>query len=247
VWVSSHDVALTVDGLARESGVSVRNIRYYQELGLIHHPERRGRMAYYGAPHLTRLQRITALREEGLSLDAISRLLSSADSGQLRFMQTLLDDAANEAPTYLGVDQLGATLTGGLEPAVIARALDTSFFSELPDGEIEVRSPALLRIGSELAQLSIPLDDAVDLLASLEEHLGAIAENYVRLFLDRVWHPATRDTEEVRWAELEQTLVRLRALAGESVAVAFTLLMRESTERAREREMRGREVDAGVG
>ncbi len=241
--MSSHDTGLTVDELARESGVSVRNIRYYQELGLIAAPERRGRQAYYDDTHLARLQRVSALREEGLSLEAIARLLSTADRDQLRFMQTLLDGATSEAPVRARADELGAVL-GDVDQAAIARALQTSFFRELPDGEIEVRSPALLRIGSELAQLSIPLADAVELLATVEEHLGTIAESYIRLFLDRVWHPATEDAEEVPWAELEQTLVRLRGLAGESVAVAFALLMRDHTERARLREMRGGELDA---
>jgi len=236
----SHD--LLIDELARESGVSVRNIRYYQELGLVPSPERRGRVAHYGDIHLARLRRVSALREEGLSLEAIARLLSSADRDQLRFMQTLLDDATSEAPISARRDELGATLAGAVDEAVTARALQTSFFSELPDGEIEVRSPALLRIGSELTQLAVPLGDAVELLATVEEHLGAIAESYIRLFLDRVWHPATRDAQEVPWAELEQTLVRLRGLAGESVAVAFALLMRDATERARLPEMQSGEL-----
>lgn len=241
--MSSHDADLTIDELAQESGVSVRNVRYYQELGLVDPPERRGRVAYYDDTHLARLRRVSALREEGLSLEAIARLLSSADKDQLRFMQTLLDGATNEAPTRATRDELAAALAGGVEEAVTARALQTSFFRELPDGEIEVRSPALLRIGTQLTELAIPLEDAVELLATVEEHLGAIAESYIRLFLDRVWHPATRDTEEVPWAELEQTLVRLRGLAGESVAVAFALLMRDATERARLREMHRGELE----
>ena len=243
--MSSHDTGLTVDELARDSGVSVRNIRYYQELGLIAPPERRGRQAYYDETHLGRLRRVSALREEGLSLEAIARLLSSADKDQLRFMQTLLDGATSEAPVRARPEDLGAVL-GDVGDAVTARALQTAFFRGLPDGEIEVRSPALLRIGSELAQLSIPLADAVELLATVEEHLGAIAESYIRLFLDRVWHPAMQDAEEVQWAELEQTLVRLRGLAGESVGVAFALLMRDHTERARLREMQGDGLGVGA-
>jgi len=234
--MSSRD-GLTVEELAHQTGVSVRNIRYYQELGLIAAPERRGRVAFYGEDHAARLSRIAALREEGLSLDAIARVLSDSDGGHLRFMQTLLDDATNEAPVRARFDDLRAHWASTGEATSAAQALDTSFFRPLPDGEVEVRSPALLRIGYELGDLDVPLADAVELLATLETHLGAIAESYIELFMERVWRPAVQGGDGVRWDELEQTLVRLRGLAGESVGVAFAVLMRDATERARVREM----------
>jgi DNA-binding transcriptional MerR regulator len=240
--MSSHD-GLTVEELAQQTGVSVRNIRYYQELGLIGAPQRRGRVAVYDETHAARLQRIAALREEGLSLEAIARVLSGTDGGHLRFMQTLLDDATNEAPTRARFDDLRGRWGRSSEDGSAARALDTSFFRPLPDGEVEVRSPALLRIGYELGDLDVPLADAVELLATLETHLGAIAESYIALFMERVWRPAVQGGEDVRWDELEQTLVRLRGLAGESVAVAFAVLMRDATERARVREMQGDALD----
>jgi DNA-binding transcriptional MerR regulator len=238
--MSSHD-GLTVEELAQQSGVSVRNIRYYQELGLIAAPQRRGRVAFYDTEHAARLRRIAALRDEGLSLDAIARVLSNSDGGHLRFMQTLLDDATNEAPVRARFDDLRERWASTGEATSAAQALDTSFFRALPDGEVEVRSPALLRIGYELGDLDIPLADAVELLGTLETHLGAIAESYIALFMERVWRPAVeRPThEDVAWDELEQTLVRLRGLAGESVGVAFAVLMRDATERARVREMQG--------
>jgi DNA-binding transcriptional MerR regulator len=234
--MSSHD-EMTVDELAREAGVSVRNIRYYQQLGLLDAPVRRGRLAYYDAEQLNRLRRICALREEGLSLEAIARLTSAADQDQLRFMQTLLDGATSEAPARMTLESLGASLGYSGQGAAADRALDTVFFNRLGDGEIEVRSPALTRIGAQLAELDVPLGDAAELLSVLEEHLGAIADAYIRLFIERIWRPATTGGDDVPWAELEQTLVRLRGLAGESVAVAFALLMSDSTERAREEEM----------
>ncbi|HEX5225200.1 MAG TPA: MerR family transcriptional regulator [Solirubrobacteraceae bacterium] len=245
--MSSHD-GLTVEELAQQTGVSVRNIRYYQELGLIAAPQRRGRMAFYDATHAARLGRIAALREEGLSLEAIARVLSGTDGGHLRFMQTLLDDATNEEPVHAHFDDLQERWASAGEANSAARALDTSFFRALADGEVEVRSPALLRIGYELSDLEIPLADAVELLATLETHLGAIAESYIALFIERVWRPAVEGSaaRDVRWDELEQTLVRLRGLAGESVAVAFAVLMRDATERARLREMASATLEQGA-
>jgi DNA-binding transcriptional MerR regulator len=234
--MSSHE-GLTIDELASEAGVTVRNIRYYQELGLLDAPERRGRVAFYSAEQLARLRRICSLREEGLSLEAIARLTSSADRDQLRFMQTLLDDATSEAPARVRLADLAASFGYKEGGSGAEGALDTAFFERLEDGEVEVRSPALMRIGAQLAELDVPVGAAAQLLGVLEEHLGAIADAYIALFIEQIWRPATEEAREVPWAELEQTLVRLRGLAGESVAVSFSLLMRDSTERARVKEM----------
>jgi DNA-binding transcriptional MerR regulator len=227
---------LTVDQLSHAAGVSVRNIRYYQELGLIQAPERRGRQAFYDERQLGRLRRVCALREEGLSLEAIARLMEPSEGDRLRFMQTLLDDGADEQPSRVPLAQLLGDWPG-VRGRVAERALRSSFFKELPEGEVEVRSPALLRIGGELAELEIPIEDAVELLGRLDVNLGEIAESYIELFLARVWGPAVERGEEIPWAELEQTLVRLRRLAGESVGAAFAVLMRERTERARTRQL----------
>ena len=228
--------ALTIEQVAAKTGVSVRNVRYYQELGLIGVPTRQGRTAFYDDRHVERLGRVTALRDEGLSLDGIARLMRPDDPGEHRFLQALLDSAASEAPARTSLDELRDRLPEAVDERVAARALQTAFFRALPDGEIEVRSPTLLRIAGELAELSIPLDDAVELLGTLEEHLSAIAQDYIRLFIDDIWRPALDGDRPVPWAALEQTLVRLRALAGESVAVAFALTMRDTTERARAEE-----------
>lgn len=73
-----------VEELARLAGVRIDTVRYYQSRGLLPPPRREGRVAWYGDPHLERLRRIRGLREEGLSLDWIGRMLdgppgSSAD------------------------------------------------------------------------------------------------------------------------------------------------------------------------
>ena len=67
---------LTVDELAEATGVSVRNIRYYATLGLLPPPERRGRVAFYGARHRALLDLTMALQEHGFTLQAIERYLS---------------------------------------------------------------------------------------------------------------------------------------------------------------------------
>ena len=59
---------LRIDDLARESGVSVRNVRAYQERGLLQPPQRVGRVAFYGEEHLKRLSVIVSLLERGYKI-----------------------------------------------------------------------------------------------------------------------------------------------------------------------------------
>ena len=58
---------LTIDELARETGMTVRNIRAHQSRGLLPPPEVRARTGYYGPEHVDRLRLITNMQAEGLT------------------------------------------------------------------------------------------------------------------------------------------------------------------------------------
>src|ERR1044072_4029183 len=76
------DATLTVDELARQAGMTVRNVRAHQSRGLLPPPEVRGRTGYYGAEHVARLELIRTLQAHGFNLEAIRRL--SARTGAPR-------------------------------------------------------------------------------------------------------------------------------------------------------------------
>lgn len=62
--------------LVRASEFSVDTIRYYQSLGLIDAPRRRGRTAIYNESHLKRLRLIRSMSERGLPLKLVKSLVS---------------------------------------------------------------------------------------------------------------------------------------------------------------------------
>lgn len=66
---------LTIEQLAAESGMTVRNIRAHRARGLLQAPEVRERVGYYGPEHLARLRLIAQMQAEGFNLRAIGRLL----------------------------------------------------------------------------------------------------------------------------------------------------------------------------
>ena len=71
---------MTVGELARQVGMTTRNIRAYQSRGLLYPPRIVGRTAYYSGVHASRLHLIASLQNEGFTLAAIKRLLETPGS-----------------------------------------------------------------------------------------------------------------------------------------------------------------------
>src|SRR6476469_6637912 len=83
----SHDEnELTIEQLAAESGMTVRNIRSHRARGLLQPPEVRDRIGYYGSDHVTRLRMIQELQAEGFNLKGIERLLEQSPGPAEQFL-----------------------------------------------------------------------------------------------------------------------------------------------------------------
>ncbi len=94
-----------IDELARVVGVTARNLRAYQSLGLLAAPRLAGRVGLYGAEHLDRIRAIQRLQSRGFSLAGIKELFDAHARGQ-----TL--------EAVLGLDP---SLLAALSDAVVAR------------------------------------------------------------------------------------------------------------------------------
>lgn len=70
-----------VEELAEDSGTTVRNIRVYQERGLLPAPTRRGRTAFYGPEHKRRLNQILRLLDRGYTFATIEELFIAERHG----------------------------------------------------------------------------------------------------------------------------------------------------------------------
>ena len=77
---------LTIEQLAAESGMTVRNIRSHRARGLLPAPEVRDRVGYYGPEHLDRLRMIQELQSEGFNLKGIERLLEQKPGPAEQFL-----------------------------------------------------------------------------------------------------------------------------------------------------------------
>lgn len=74
--------ALTISGLARQGGVGVETVRYYQRRGLLETPTRDGTAGHgggvrrYGDADIRRLRFIRSAQAAGFTLEQISELLA---------------------------------------------------------------------------------------------------------------------------------------------------------------------------
>jgi DNA-binding transcriptional MerR regulator len=68
-------VAYRITQLAEAAGLSVSLVRAYQSKGLLHPPQRDGRVALYDEQHLERLATIRELKTKGYSLKSIAGFL----------------------------------------------------------------------------------------------------------------------------------------------------------------------------
>ncbi|HEX7906463.1 MAG TPA: MerR family transcriptional regulator, partial [Paraburkholderia sp.] len=71
----------TVDELARVTDTTVRNVRAYQDRGLLEPPEKRGRVGVYDDTHVSRLKLINHLLTRGYTLANIQDLIMAVDEG----------------------------------------------------------------------------------------------------------------------------------------------------------------------
>jgi DNA-binding transcriptional MerR regulator len=218
---------LTIEQLAAQSGMSVRNIRAHQARGLLDPPEVRSRVGYYGPEHLEQLRLIRDLQEDGFNLGAIKRLLddSQATAARLqRFGQALSAVARTEPGETLTLEELGRRFQVGAEeaPEVLAEAERLGVLVPIGDGRYRAPSPSLLAIAEEVVGRGISLRSALAVLEDIDRHCDSVSRSFVELFVHEIWKPfAQADMPAERWPEIEHAVERLGPVASEALMAIF--------------------------
>lgn len=225
---------LTIDELARATGVTVRNIRAHQSRGLLPPPVIRARTGYYRSEHVERLRVIQAMQAEGFRLDAIGRLLNRPEGAAeqiVRFGRALLHSFGETIPEFATTDELVERFGGPLDGKVLRKAEKLGLIRDLGEGRWEVRNPTLVSAGEELAKMGIPLSHSLAVAEKIDHHTRAIAKEYVRLFLADVMGDGKDDRRSAEeWDQLADSLERLRPLAIEAIRASFEQAMGELVE-----------------
>ena len=215
----------TIEQLAAETGMTVRNIRAHQARGLLDPPEVRLRVGYYGPEHVAQLRVIQDLQRDGFNLAGIKRLLENDQAAAqrlARFRQTLSETA--EASETLTVEELGERFRVSAEqaPQVLARAETLGVLVAAGEGRYRVPSPSLLAVAEQVVARGVSLNEALTVFKQVELYCDAVSGAFVSLFMHEVWEPfeaAGMPTE--RWAEIDETIARLRPVATEALVAIF--------------------------
>jgi len=226
---------LTVEQLAYETGMSVRNIRNHQSRGLLPPPEVRARTGYYGPDHVARLRLIQEMQAEGFKLSAISRLIGEHGADADRFVglrQAVTAPFADEAPEVLSREELIERFQVD-DDRLLGKAQKLGLLIALGEDRYEAPSPALLQAAEDVLKMGIGLPAALGAIEKLNKNSHAAARTFVNLFLEELWKPfdeAGRPDED--WPEMIAAIERLRPLAVEALNATFRLTLTEEVEKA---------------
>jgi len=228
----------TIEQLAAETGMSVRNIRAHQSRGMLDPPDVRLRVGYYGPQHVARLRLIRDLQEKGFNLAGIRQLLDDQRGiaePMARLRLALSESARGERPTSVTAAELSRRfgITSDQAPEILARAERLGIIRGAGPGAYEAPHPSLLTVAEQVIETGISLAAALTVFEQIGPHLEAVAGAFVRLFADELWQPfQTAGAPDEGWHEIERSIDRLLPVAGEAVAAAFGQQMTAQLDRA---------------
>jgi DNA-binding transcriptional MerR regulator len=182
-----------VQELAARCAISVDTVRYYQAKGMLHRPQREGRLAWYSDEHLARLRRIRELKDQGCSLGMIGRLLDGDLDASEALAVALAGPLPGEVATIdqrLSLDDL-AQRTGASRPLLEAIAREGLL---VPRDEDSPRpyTPAdadAMAAGLALLSVGVPLSELLALAREHDRAARAVADQAVELFARYVRDP----------------------------------------------------------
>jgi DNA-binding transcriptional MerR regulator len=219
---------LTIEQLAAETGMSVRNIRNHQSRGLLPPPQVRLRVGYYGPEHVDRLRAIQELQADGLNLKAIERVLGMGDAvvdQMLGAKRAATAPFESEPPEIFDAAELQQRF-GEASAKDMYKAQKLGLLRPIGDDRYEVASPRLLRAAEEVMSQGVTLREALQVVEQLKRHCEGVARTFVKLYLDAVWKPfEAAGQPEDGWPSVVESIERLRPVAAEALIGVFEITM----------------------
>lgn len=218
-----------IDDLARAAGTTTRNVRAYQERGLLTAPTRRvGRALIYDDSHLARLKIIDALLQRGFTTAHIGDFITSWETGKDLTEVLGLQQAVTatwgkpEEPLEVPRELLDTFLGGGEVSPVTGDELERLTelgLARVHEETVEFTQPELLGIFADLHGYGYNLTGLIDVYAAVVDRVEDIARRMVVAAKDQIvaehgpgWLPGT-DTEVAATAKMLNHLRELGVTA----------------------------------
>jgi DNA-binding transcriptional MerR regulator len=233
----AHEGEYRIDELARVAGTTVRNVRAYQDRGLLPPSRRHGRVALYSNVHLARLKLIVQLLDRGYTLANIRELVWAWESGQnvadlLGLEAVISAPWTEEPPRLMRLEELTALFgEDSLDPEVVEMVLQSGLVETDPgtnEGDSDfflIRSPRLLQVGAQLVAAGIPLRAVLRLEVELRERIEEVARSFVDLVVEHVFLPVGEPIPASAVPRLTEIVAGLRPLARQAVDAELAAAM----------------------
>ncbi|MET9958075.1 MerR family transcriptional regulator [Streptomyces sp. NPDC006326] len=221
--------------LARAAGVKVRNLRYYQERGLLPAPRREGRIAWYSEDHLTRLRLISDLLGRGYTVNGISELLHAWDAGGglsqlLGLERAMTRDWVQEEPVTMTLAELRELFGPGATAEHTRRAVELGYV-RIDGDRVTHRSRRLLEATLALVRQGVPLTEILDAGDFVQTQAAAVADRFVGLFRRHViGADGLGALSATQLDHITGAVGALRPVAGEVVTAEFARAMARRME-----------------
>jgi DNA-binding transcriptional MerR regulator len=234
---AQNDSEYTIEELSQLTHNTVRNIRAYQDKGILPPPKLKGRKGFYGAEHLSKLRVAADLSARGYSLASIGDLFQALEQGigleQLVGVESAIASPwSDEQPRELPVTELSSMFGASFTDKAIEKAQSLDLI-EMDGQTIQTSSLNTLKAGAELASLGIPLEELLDVLAMIRSNVETIADNLVELVSEQVLSPYDQHSLPPKedLPQIAELIWRLRPLAEVAVKSELSRAMEKSAKR----------------
>lgn len=176
-----------IDDLARAAGTTTRNVRGYQDRGLIPRPVRRGRVAIYGDEHLAKLRVINDLLARGFTMTHIGDFFKRVQTGDdiaesLGLREVVSQPWSQTATDTVSASDLHAKLNTS-DPQLLGQLQEFGLVEPIGDDD----PPAQYRINDvesidayqRLMQIGIPLPYILGMQRQLDEDMLRAAKTLI--------------------------------------------------------------------
>ncbi|MBT0566942.1 MerR family transcriptional regulator [Williamsia sp. CHRR-6] len=214
-----------INELAEQSGVSVRNIRVYQDRGLLPPPRIKGRTGWYSQDHLVRLTLISRLLERGYTFATISELLQAAHYG-MKVEHVLHGEPRGgrwrtfKRAATITLTELRRTL--GATDTTIALSQRLGLLAK-EGAQYAIKRPELLEGAEVLVKAGVDLESLLRRWERVESDLEDVADSFVSIITDKYFvdEGGLLDLEEREMAKVAELIQTVRPMAHEIVQTAF--------------------------
>ncbi len=213
-----------IDDLARAAGTTTRNVRAYQERGLLPPPVGKdGRASIYGPAHLERLRLIDALLQRGFTTAHIADFITSWETGkdltEVLGLQHAVTAPWREDETFEVARELIGTILGPEADELVGRLEEMKLVRSEGD-TVVFTDTQLLASFAELHEYGLELRTLIEIYAKVADKIDDIAHTMIGAARQHIvdehgpgWLPET----SVEIADTTAMLEKMRELAVASV------------------------------